>query len=61
MSLSSHVTTNLDEWVENGFIHVQQREAFAQLLESACEDAEQAGYDKGYDDGYDVGYTDGSD
>lgn len=61
MSLSSHVTTNLDLLVENGYIDAKQREAFAQLLESACEDAEQAGYDKGYDDGYDVGYTDGSD
>lgn len=57
MSLSSHVTTNLDEWVENGFINAQQREAIAQLMESACDDAEQAGYDYGYD----CGYSDGSD
>ena len=75
MSLSSHVTTNLDEWVENGFINAQQREAIAQLIDNACYDANDAGYaegysdgerestaasyDNGYDDGYSVGYDEG--
>ena len=66
MSLSSHVTTNLDLWVENGLINAEQREAFAQLLDSACSDSEQAGYINGlaeatgnYDDGYDDGYDNG--
>jgi hypothetical protein len=55
--MTSHVTANLDQWVENGFINAEQREAIAQLIENACNDAEQAGYDYGYD----VGYNDGSD
>ena len=74
MSLSSHVTANLDQWVENGFINIQQREAIAQLIEGACYDANDAGYSEGYsdglaeakpqysdayDDGYDAGFADG--
>ena len=61
MSLSSHVTTNLDEWVENGFINAQQREAIAQLMESACDDASEAAYDDGYSVGYNEGQNDGPD
>jgi hypothetical protein len=60
MELSSHVTANLDQWVENGFIHARQREAIAQLMEAALDDAYDAGYNRGendaYDDGYDAGY-----
>ena len=65
MELSSHVTTNLDEWVENGFINASQREAIAQLMENAVDDAYDAGYDQGYysngsyDDGWDDGYEAG--
>jgi len=75
MELSSHVTANLDQWVENGFINAAQREAVAQLIENACYDANDAGYaegysdaerdatsssyDSGYDDGYSVGYDEG--
>jgi len=73
--MTSHVTTNLDQWVENGFINAAQREAIAQLIENACYDASEAGYaegysdadreassssyDSGYDDGYSVGYDEG--
>lgn len=75
MTLSSHVTTNLDQWVENGLISAEQREAVAQLIESACDDARDYGYGEGYsdgivetksmsyddayDDGYSAGYADG--
>jgi hypothetical protein len=63
MELSSHVVANLDQWVENGFISVEQREAFAQLMENAVQDAYEYGLtqsdnDGGYDDGYDNGYDD---
>lgn len=68
MELSSHVTANLDEWVENGFINASQREAIAQLMEDAVQDSYDAGlanaddsgnYDAGLDDGYDNGWSDG--
>lgn len=59
MQLSSHVTVNLDEWVENGFINASQREAIAQLMEGAIEDAYNAGDQGSYDDGYDAGWDDG--
>lgn len=62
--LSSHVTSNLDQWVEDGFINIAQREAFAQLMENAVQDAYEDGFsqsdnDGGYDDGYDDGYNEG--
>jgi flagellar biosynthesis/type III secretory pathway protein FliH len=73
--MTSHVTANLDQWVENGFINAEQREAIAQLIENACCDASEAGYAEGYydanreassssygsgyDDGYSVGYDEG--
>ena len=62
--LSSHVTTNLDQWVENGLINIEQREAFAQLLENAVQDSYEHGLsqsdnDGGYDDGWDDGYAEG--
>lgn len=63
MELSSHVVTNLDQWVENGLINAQQREAIAQLMQDATQDAYWAGqdsmdtYDDGFDEGYDVGYA----
>ena len=59
MQFSSHVTTNLDEWVENGFINASQREAIAQLMEGAIEDAYNAGDQDSYDDGWDDGYQAG--
>jgi hypothetical protein len=64
--MTSPVTSNLDQWVENGFINAKQRESIAQLIEYACYDAEQAGYTKGRDDlagkgSYDLGYDDGYD
>ena len=64
--LSGHVTSNLDQWVEDGFIDANQREAFAQLMENALQDAYDSGLaqsdnDGGYDDGYDRGYDDGYD
>lgn len=59
MELSSHVVTHLDQWVENGLINAQQREAIAQLMQDATQDAYWAGqdsmndnYDSGWDDGY---------
>jgi len=55
MELSSHVTANLDQWVENGFINAAQREAVAQLMEGAFIDV----YDNGYDHGFDHGWTEG--
>lgn len=69
MELSSHVTANLDQWVEDGFITCTQREVFAQLLASACIDSRNEGYEIGYDagvsvnssDSYDEGYDDGWD
>lgn len=66
MELSSNVTANLDQWVENGLINAEQREAIAQLMEGAVQDAYWAGqdsmndnYDSGYDEGYDNGWDDG--
>jgi hypothetical protein len=62
MELSSHVVANLDQWVENGFISVEQREAFAQLMENAVQDAYEAGLmqsDDGYDTGFDDGFSEG--
>lgn len=62
--LSSHVTSNLDQWVEDGLINAEQREAIVQLMENAAQDAydsglsqsdNEGGYDEGYDDGYDDG------
>jgi len=61
MELSSHVTANLDQWVENGFINASQREAIAQLMEEAVEDAHDSGYDEGHDHGYNAGLSDASD
>lgn len=61
MELTSHVTSNLDQWVENGFINAAQREAIAQLMQGAVEDAYNTGcdtydgYDNGWDDGYEAG------
>lgn len=52
--LSGHVTSNLDQWVEDGFIDANQREAFAQLMENALQDTWDAGYEHGYDDCYEV-------
>lgn len=63
--LTSHVTSNLDQWVEDGYITADQRESIAQLMENAVQDAyddglsqsdNDGGYDDGYDDGYDAGY-----
>lgn len=66
MELSSHVISNLDQWVENGFINIKQREAFTQLATAAVQDAYEAGtlvasadHDTGYDGGYSDGYSDG--
>jgi flagellar biosynthesis/type III secretory pathway protein FliH len=62
MELSSHVVTNLDQWVENGLINAQQREAIAQLMENAVQDAYWAGQDSmngNYDDGFDSGWDEG--
>lgn len=65
MELPSHVTTNLDQWVENGLINAEQREAIVQLMENAIDDAYDSGYDQGYhsngdyDNGYDNGWDDG--
>ena len=59
MELSSHVTANLDQWVENGYINAAQREAIAQLMENALEDARDSGYDDGYDEGHKEGYNTG--
>lgn len=62
MELSSNVTANLDQWVENGLINAEQREAIAQLMEGAVQDAYWAGQDSmndNYDDGYDNGWSDG--
>lgn len=49
----------LDEWVENGFINLNQREAIANLLAETREDAYDAAdnYDDGYDQGWDAGYA----
>ncbi len=55
MELSSHVTSNLDLWVENGFISVEQREAIAQLMENAVQDAYESGLAEYQDNGYDDG------
>lgn len=64
MEVSSHVTANLDQWIENGFINIEQREAIFQLIAGAVQD----GYDQGlanadcsanYDDGVDAGYDNG--
>lgn len=62
--LSGHVTINLDRWVEDGFIDANQREAFAQLMENALQDAYDSGLaqsdnDGGFDDGWDAGYAEG--
>lgn len=64
MELSSHVVTNLDQWVENGLINAEQREAIAQLMENVVQDAYWAGqdsmndnYSEGYDSGWDEGYN----
>ena len=62
MELSSHVVTNLDQWVENGLINAEQREAIAQLMENAVQDAYWAGQDSmndNYSDGYDSGFDEG--
>lgn len=59
MELSSYVTTNLDQWVENGLINAEQREAIAQLIDNATDDAYNAGCDSMQDDGYDCGWDDG--
>jgi flagellar biosynthesis/type III secretory pathway protein FliH len=62
--LTSHVTANLDQWVENGFITTEQRDAVEQLMENALQDAYEAGLldtDDGYDDGYDAGVDSGYD
>jgi hypothetical protein len=62
MELSSHVVANLDQWVENGFIDIAQREVFAQLMENAVQDAYEAGLmqsDDGYDTGFDDGFSEG--
>jgi flagellar biosynthesis/type III secretory pathway protein FliH len=71
MELSSHVVSNLDQWVEDGFITADQRESIAQLMEAAVQDAYEYGlshtedrsdaYQEGLDDGYDNGYDDGYD
>lgn len=62
--LTSHVTSNLDQWVEDGYITADQRESIAQLLENAVQDAydnglAQSDNDGGYDLGYDDGYAEG--
>lgn len=59
MELSSHVVTNLDQWVENGLINAAQREAIAQLMENAIQDAYWVGQDSNYSDGYDSGWDEG--
>jgi hypothetical protein len=59
MELSSHVISNLDQWVENGFINIEQREAIAQLMQGVVEDAYHCGADDSADDGYDSGWSDG--
>lgn len=65
MEVSSHVTANLDQWIENGFINIEQREAIMQLMETAVQDSYEAGcaecQDDGYDCGYDEGYQSGKD
>ena len=68
MLTSDDTIANLDQWVENGFINIEQREAFAQLIEVATQDAYEdglsqsdndGGYDDGYSDGVDSGYDSG--
>lgn len=59
MELSSHVTSNLDQWVENGYIDANQREAIALLIENALDDAYNAGAEACQDDDYDNGWSDG--
>jgi hypothetical protein len=62
MELSSHVVANLDQWVEDGFIDIAQRESIAQLMENAVQDAYEAGLmqsDDGYDTGFDDGFSEG--
>jgi hypothetical protein len=61
MELSTHVVANLDKWVEDGLINAEQREAIAQLMEGAVQDAYEHGLtqsdnDGGYDDGWSDGY-----
>jgi hypothetical protein len=69
MELSSHVIFNLNQWVEDGLINIEQREAFAQLMENAMQDTfdygladavtDNVAYDNGHEDGYDSGWSDG--
>jgi hypothetical protein len=67
MELSSHVVSNLDQWVEDGFIAADQRESIAQLMKAAVQDAYEHGllhsdaYQEGLDEGYDTGFDDGYD
>jgi hypothetical protein len=66
MELSSHVSSNLDQWVESGYITAEQREDITQLILGAVQDAYEVGlanadydneaYADGYDDGFDSGY-----
>ena len=56
MELSSHVISNLDQWVEDGLINTEQREAFAQLIANAVQDAYDA-YDNGWSEGFEKGKT----
>ena len=61
MELSSHVTTNLNDWVETSFITEAQREAIVQLLTGALQDAQNAYtdncYDSAWSDGYEAGHA----
>ena len=66
MELSSHVTANLNDWVDSGFINDEQRQAFEQLIAGANEDAYMAGYAAApssieYEKAYDDGWVDGND
>lgn len=51
----------LDTWVENGFINAEQREAIAELMQTAVDDAYDDGYDQGYSSNgdYDAGWDEG--
>lgn len=55
MEIPSDVTTSLDQWVENGFINIQQREAIAQIMgavDYTVEDLLHSAYEDGFDEGY---------
>jgi len=65
MQMSSEAAATLDQWVEDGYITADQREAIASLMRAevsdaynmGCEDYRDDGYDSGWDDGYNAGQS----